>query len=127
MQEVKQEVSKVVDAYFDMWNEGDAARRDAIIARAWTPGGSYTDPLLEAAGATAISQMVEAVQEKYPEHRFNRTSGIDVHHSSARYTWELAGPDGSVLVGGVDIADIADDGRLERVTGFFGPIPELGA
>ncbi|HEX5140837.1 MAG TPA: nuclear transport factor 2 family protein [Dehalococcoidia bacterium] len=127
MQEVKQEVSEVIDAYFEMWNEDDATRRDSIIARLWTPDGSYTDPLLEASGTTALSQMIGAVQDKYPDHRFTRTSGIDVHHTSARYAWELAGPDGSVLVGGVDIADITDDGRLERVTGFFGPIPELGA
>jgi len=31
---------------------------------------------------------------------------------------------GSVTVAGIDVARLADDGRLDAITGFFGPLPE---
>ena len=58
-------------------------------------------------------------------HTFRRTTGIDEHHGVARYGWELVAADGAVAVGGTDIAEIGDDGRLVRVTGFFGDLPAL--
>ena len=36
-------------------------------------------------------------------------------------------PDGAVVVAGIDVGALADDGRLERITGFFGEAPALAA
>ena len=121
------DVATLVDTYIDMWNETDVARRAELIATAWTEDGAYTDPLLEATGAAAISEMVDGVHGQLPGHRFRLTSGIDSHHDHHRFGWELAATDGTVAVEGVDIAELAPDGRLARVTGFFGALPELAA
>ena len=117
------DVTTVVDTYLEMWNEDDPGRRAEHIERAWTSDGSYVDPRLEADGHRALSDMVSAVQQQYPGHRFRRTSGVDSHHDQVRFGWELAATDGAITVAGVDVGTIAHDGRLLSITGFFGDLP----
>ena len=116
-------LTDVVDTYIDMWNEEDADRRAELIRGAWTDDARYRDPLLEADGPAGLSEMVATVQDHYPGHRFRRTSGIDAHHDLARFGWELVAPDGGVFVAGVDVATLADDGRLRAIAGFFADPP----
>ena len=114
----------VVDAYFAMWNEDDADARADLIQQAWVADGAYRDPLLAADGYHALSEMVETVHQHYPGQRFTRLTAIDEHNGFARFGWHLAAEDGTVTVGGIDIAELADDGRLRRITGFFGELAE---
>jgi hypothetical protein len=67
--------------------------------------------------------MVDAIQARFPDHRFRRCSGVDTHHDQLRFAWDLAGPDGAVVVAGLDLGELAGDGRLRRITGFFGDLP----
>lgn len=119
--------TSVVDEYFAMWNEEDADARRQRIAAAWAADGAYVDPLLEANGQDALHAMVDGVQAQYPGYRFRRTTAVDVHHDRARFGWELFGPDGDILVAGIDVATFAPDGRLASITGFFGPLDEEAA
>ena len=112
-----------VDTYLAMWNETDAAERARHIARAWAADGRYVDPMMEAAGHAALAEMVTGVQTRFPGHRFRRVSGVDVHHDQLRFGWTLEGPDGAVVVAGVDVGALAPDGGLTRITGFFGDLP----
>lgn len=121
------DVTTLVDTYLAMWNETDPAHRAKHIALAWTDGGRYVDPLLEADGYVALSDMVAGVQARFPGHRFRRVSGVDVHHGELRFAWELVAPDGTVVVKGIDVGGLAPDGRLRRITGFFGEIPQAAA
>ena len=114
-----------VDTYLAMWNEEDAAARAALIERAWAADGRYVDPMLEAEGHAALGDMVAGVHAQFPGHRFRRTTGLDAHHDQVRFGWELAAPDGTVTVAGLDVGELGPDGRLVRITGFFGPVPEL--
>ena len=121
------DVSTIVDTYLAMWNETDAKRRAVHIERVCTGDGRYVDPMLEAEGHAAISEMVAGVQAKFPGHRFRRTSGIDAHHDAVRFGWELAGPDGAVVVAGIDVGGLGPDGRLRCISGFFGELPKVAA
>jgi hypothetical protein len=121
------DVTAIVDTYLAMWNEKDPARRAEHIKRAWADDGHYVDPHLEAEGHAALGEMVARVLAQFPGHRFRRVSGVDVHHDELRFGWELIGPDGAVVVAGIDVGGLASDGRLARITGFFGPLPEVGA
>lgn len=112
-------VTELVDRYIAVWNESDAARRRGLIARTWADSASYLDPVLQGDGHDGIDAMVKAVHDKYPGHRFTRTSPVDCHHDRARFTWELAPTDGPALVKGIDFATLTADGRLHTVTGFF--------
>lgn len=112
-------VVELVDHYIAMWNETDARRRRGLIAEIWADGATYLDPMLSGEGRDGIDAMVSAVHEKYPGHRFKRTSDVNAHHDRVQFAWEL-GPDGGPgLVKGVDFAVLSAEGRLENVTGFF--------
>lgn len=119
-----QDVTATVDTYFEMWNEADAAKRTVLIRDAWEEDGAYVDPLIQASGHQALSEMVDGVHAQFPGHRFRRTSGVDAHHSLIRFGWELVAPDGSITVAGLDVGIVSDGGKLQRIGGFFGPLPE---
>ena len=113
---------KVVDRYFAMWNESDPGRRRELIEATWSPDASYVDPMFAAEGPDALDALVARVHTQFPGHRFRLTGAVDAHHDRARWSWELAGPDGRPpVVAGVDFAVLAPDGRLREVTGFFEP------
>ena len=121
------DVIATVDTYFEMWNETDPQRRTEHIERVWSRDGRYADPLLEAEGHAALSAMVAGVHQKFPGHRFRRVSGVDAHHDQVRFAWELAAPNGAIVVAGIDVGMLGPDGRLRQITGFFGELPEKTA
>ena len=111
-----------VDSYLAALNETDPARRADLVALAWTPNATFVDPLLEAEGHDAIAGLTDIVQGQFPGQRFRRTTEIDGHHDLVRFGWELVAADGSVTVAGTDIGQLAGDGRLRSITGFFGSL-----
>jgi hypothetical protein len=117
-------MATAVDRYLEMWNEPDAARRARTIQLAWTDDARYVDPMLEAAGHEGLADMVAAVHERFPGHRFTRVSAIDAHHTALRFAWELVAPDGQPVAAGIDVGELAQDGRLQSVTGFFNDPPQ---
>jgi len=118
------DVATTVDTYLAMWNEPDPDRRAGHIERAWAADAHYVDPLLEAEGHAALGEMVAGVHGQFPGHRFRRVSGIDTHHDLIRFAWELAAPDGTLTVAGIDVGVLAPDGKLRRIAGFFGEPPQ---
>ena len=115
-----QAVALVVDNSFATgWRDGDETLFTRARARA--------QQILEGVGHEGIAALSDVVFEHFPGHSFRRTSAVDAHHGVARYGWELVAPDGTVAVGGIDVAELDDDGRLVRVTGFFGDLPPLEA
>jgi hypothetical protein len=116
---------RTIDTYLAAYCEPDPVRRAELVAVAWRPTGSLLDPPFDATGHADVAALTDIVLTHYPDHRFARTTVVDAHHGIARYGWQLIGPDGAVAVGGVDVAEFADDGRLTRVVGFFGPLVDL--
>src|SRR5258708_40052779 len=91
-----------IEAYVATWNETDASRRQAGIARAWAPAARYRDPLMASDGHDGIDAMLAAVQAKFPGFVLKRTSGVDCHNGSAPFTWSLGPAAGPAVVEGVD-------------------------
>lgn len=112
-----------IDTHLDAYGEPDGERRAALIAQGWADGGQLVDPPIDAIGQAGISDMAAAVQSKFPGHTFHRTTEIDAHHSFARYGWKLVSLEGTVALVALDVAEIGDDGRLQRIVGFLGDIP----
>lgn len=98
------DLTTIVDTYLSAYGEQDAARRAELISQVWAADGRLVDPPLAAEGRDGISD-------------------IDEHHDQFRFAWELVGPDGTVAVSGIDVGELAEDGRLRRITGFFGELP----
>jgi hypothetical protein len=118
-------ITHIVDTHLAGYCEADPERRRALLDQVWAADGELVDPPLEGRGPEAIAALVDAVLQHFPDHRFRRTSEVDVHHDHARYAWELVGPDGTVAVAGLDVATLDADGRLTRIIGFFGELPAL--
>lgn len=121
------DLTETIDLYLSAWNETDATRRAAIVARVWTEDGRLVDPPMEAQGHPGISDLHAALQGQFPAHSFRRSSAVDAHHDAVRFSWELVSDaDGSVVLTGLDVGLLAGDGRLMRITGFFGDLPLAG-
>lgn len=118
------EIEKVADRYIAVWNEPDAESRRQAVAGMWTEDGTYIDPLTAAEGRQAIEEVITGVREQFPGYVFRLIGNADVHHNVLRFRWELVpeGGDESV-VGGFDVAVVADDGRISNVYGFLDKVP----
>jgi hypothetical protein len=121
------DITTTIDTYLAAWTETDPARRAEMIERVWASDGRLIDPPMAAQGHAGIGEMAAGLQAQFPGHRFRRASGIDAHHNQLRYAWELVSPDGAIALAGIDVGEITEDGRLRRITGFFGPLPEEAA
>lgn len=116
------DLTTVVDAYLEAYAEPDAARRMTLIATAWTPDGRLLDPPLTGNGHDGISAAAEALQQQFARHHFRRTSAIDEDHGCLRFSWALVAADGAIALTGLDVGELSEDGRLRRITGFFGEL-----
>lgn len=113
----------LIDRYIAMWNASDPEDRRDLIAGAWTESCAYVDPLMAGQGHAGIDAMVAGVRQRFPAHRFRRTSEVDGHNGRVRFAWELAAEGEPPLVRGVDFGVIAADGRLQSITGFLDQVP----
>ena len=116
------DLATTVDTYLEGWNETQPDRRAELIDQAWAVDGRLIDPPLDATGRTEISAMAASLQSQFPDHRFRRSSAIDEHHGHFRFTWELVASNGTVALTGLDVGELAADGRIARITGFFGAV-----
>lgn len=116
------QTTHIVDTYLAGYCELDATRRAILVAEAWSAEGELFDPPFEAAGHEGIAALTDGVLTHFPGHTFRRTTGVDAHHTFARYGWELVAADGTVAVAGTDVVEFAADGRIARVVGFFGDL-----
>jgi hypothetical protein len=121
---VENNLTATVDTYLAAWNEPEATRRAELIDQAWGADARLIDPPLAAEGHSGVSDMAATLHAQYPGYRFRRASGIDTHHDQLRFAWEFVAPDGKVALSGLDVGEVAADGRLRRITGFFGELPE---
>ena len=52
-------------------------------------------------------------------------SAPQTHHGFMRATWVFRRPDNTEVARGMDFYELAADGRIRRVVGFFGAPPEV--
>ena len=109
----------LVDAYVATWNETDAGKRLAAIARVWADTGTYRDPLMVSDGHAGIDAMVAGVQGRFAGFVLKRTSKVDSHNGAVRFSWSLGPASGLAVVEGVDFATLASDGRFASIVGFI--------
>ena len=116
------DLTTTIDIYLSAWSEQDPAARAELVGRVWAEDGRLVDPPMAATGHAEISGLHAALQEQLAGHVFRRASAIDAHHDHLRFAWELVGPEGAVALRGMDVGEIGEDGRLRRITGFFGEL-----
>ena len=112
------QLEQLADRYIAIWNETNPERRRALIAQTYTEDATYLDPMLEGQGHAGIDAMIQSAQAKYPRHRFQRTTTVDVHHDRLRFSWVMNPESGPPLAKGTDVCVVMNE-RLRSVLGFF--------
>ncbi|MCR9095004.1 MAG: DUF2358 domain-containing protein [bacterium] len=105
------------------WNEPEPARVRAHLDAALSPDVVFIDPSIVTRGIDEFEANVHEVHDRLPGAEYRRASGLDHHHDLVRYAWEIR-RDGELVLPGFDVTEFDDDGRVVRVLGFFGPLPE---
>jgi hypothetical protein len=118
-------LAETVAAYVEAWNEFDAPARNELLQRAWADDGVYEDPLASVAGRDAVLDHIGEFGQRFEGHTIDLTSGIDEHHGWFRFSWAIRDSAGATAIEGFDIGQLADDGRIKQIVGFFGPFPPL--
>lgn len=113
----------IVETYMAAWSEPDRALRAPLIEQCWADDGLYCDPVAEGRGREALDGFIAGMHTQQPGAKIILTSGIDQHHNQIRFAWAFIQADGATAIEGIDVGELAEDGRLARIIGFWGPPP----
>ena len=105
------------------WNERDPDRVRAHLEKALAPDVRFIDPSAHTRGVDEFEANVHEVQARIPGASYRRVSGVDGHHNLYRYHWEIW-HEGKLVLPGFDVTEVDGEGRVTRVLGFFGLVPE---
>jgi nuclear transport factor 2 (NTF2) superfamily protein len=111
--------------YNQAWNERDPERIVGHLSMAVSDDVLFVDPAHTTIGRHALASMIRTAREAMPDATYQLASGIDGHNRRFRYRWVADLGDG-VPLPGMDVTTVDDDGRIERIDGFFGDFPPLG-
>jgi hypothetical protein len=103
--------------YTAVWNERDAAARDAAVAQVWSADARAYTGANEYAGLDAITQRVTAAYEKFVAAQgfvFRPLGAAEAHHDGVRIRWEMApAAGGEAVSAGVQFLLLDRDGRIQ--------------
>jgi len=120
--------TELIDRYVGIWNEPDADRRRATIAKLWQKDAVHFTKSLEARGYDAIEARVTKAYEQYVgtgDFVFKAACDGDDHHNAVRFQWEMVPPaGGEVAASGSVFMILGDDGRIRSDYQFTDPTPQ---
>lgn len=110
---------RIVDLWFEAWNEPEASRRDAILDGLVSPGITVTDRYSALTSLDDLRAHLAAVHKFMPGMRLQRRG--PVRHCQWRLIadWVAVGQDGAERGSGTNVFDLDADGRITVVTGFW--------
>ena len=115
------DASAVVEAFVQAWNEADVTARRQLLEQTWADDGVYADPDGTIEGRDALLADIAAFRERGT--RVELTSGVDAYGRHFRFTWATRNAAGAVVKEGLDVGQLADDGRIMSIIAIFGPLP----
>jgi uncharacterized protein len=102
--------------YVAVWNEPDAAARDAAAAALWSADARASTSASEYLGIDAITGRVAAAYEKFVAgqgNTFRALGPAEAHHDGVRIRWEMApAAGGDAVSGGTQFLLLDADGRI---------------
>jgi hypothetical protein len=118
------DTNEIVAAYGASWNEPDEDKRRALLEKSWADDAVYQDPTGRAEGRDALVAHISGFHQMFPGSSIVNTSGVDTYGNVIRFAWAMRDDEGAVAIEGMDFGELAPDGRLQSITGFFGPFPD---
>ena len=116
----KMHLEVTIDTFLAAWAAPDRGRRAALIERVWADDGRMIDPPFVATGRRSISQLAAVRQVEHPSYTFRRIGDVERDRDGLCFAWQFVRPDGTTAIEGVDIGELAPDGRLQLVTRHYG-------
>lgn len=105
--------------YAAIWSKPEA-ERDAELSLCLSRDVSYLDPNGLRFGRAALSAYMGDFQAGMPGTGF-RIDQVLHHHGRTLANWSLLGAGDTVVQTGTSFGELAEDGRLRVITGFFYP------
>ena len=107
------------------WNTPDPATRERLVDEALEHNVHFVDPNHNIIGRAAFLAMVDEVLAQFPGAAYARNSAIDRQNNFCRYHWKIDW-DGKRVMDGFDVTEVNDGGKIVKVIGFFGQLPNEG-
>jgi uncharacterized protein YndB with AHSA1/START domain len=113
------DAARVVDTWFQAWNEQDADARLAVLGRVAAPDLQFRDRYGLTRGVDEMAGHLAAVHRFMPGMTLSRTG--DVRHCQGRALsdWVATGSDGAQRGRGTNAFAFDADGRVREVVGFW--------
>lgn len=109
-----------VDAFLAAWSEKDASRRRASLLAVSLEEVAFADAFSCTSGLDDLVAHLGAAQVHMPGLVLERSGDVRQCQGTAVADWVAKGPDGSARGRGTNVFDLAPDGRIARVVGFWG-------
>jgi uncharacterized protein YndB with AHSA1/START domain len=106
----------IVDRFVAAWQEQDAALRGAHLEACFAPDGLYRDAYGYVPGRDGLNVFIGNALKFMPGLTLRRDGAVRHAHGTLWYPWSMTGPDGSVVMGGVSVAECTAEGRISRMT-----------
>ncbi len=106
-----------IDSYFALWSERDTGARRTALAALCTPDVVYRDRYGCATGRDDLDGHIAAAQLHLPA-ALERDGDVRSTLGVALVDWQ-AMKDGAPAARGTSVIELAPDGRIARVTGFW--------
>jgi len=115
-------VEEAVRVYGEAWNDKDAESRACKLRRSMTDDATYVDPTIDTATSAALGEAIGGFQTTFPAGSIQEVTGLDAREGELRFGWDFLNA-GASFVKGEDYMEIAPDGRISAVRGYWEPYP----
>jgi hypothetical protein len=115
-------VQDVVRVYGSAWNEPVAEERLCALKQSMTEDATYVDPTIDTANLPDLADAIGEFQTSAPQASIVQLSGLDARAGELRFTWEFQN-DGASVITGADYMELAADGRIASIRGYWDPVP----
>jgi hypothetical protein len=112
--------TEVLDLYMEAWGEPDEAARLCLLERSVMEDATFADPTAALEGRQLLSDHIGGLMETLPGAYIEPKGTIDARKGGAYFGWEYVS-DGEALATGQDFVELAADGRLQHIVGFWEP------
>lgn len=119
------DAGSVLRLYAGVWNEADPRTAAHVVPLCLDPDAEIVGPGYRLRGHADVCGEIARFHRDDPGCRVVPTSGFDTRGAWSRFAFALLDPQGRAVNEGWDVVRHADDGRLQQVVTFWGPLPPL--
>jgi len=115
-----------VDAWFDSWNEPDAAVREKALGRIASTDIQFHDRYSNIRGLAELFPHIAAAQRFMPGLRLKRAGDVRHCHGTVLANYVVTDPDGNERASGTSVIIFGASGLIESATSLMNP-PKSGS